>query len=50
MKRTDVEELLQQMEQFADFLFAQGKAGAGNKVLDAVSAVDNALEDGELED
>ena len=50
MNRVEVEELLQQMEQFADFLFAQGKAGAGNKVLDAVSSVDDALEGFELED
>jgi hypothetical protein len=50
MKRVEVEELLQQMEQFADFLFAQGKAGAGNAVLDAVSSVDAALEDHVLED
>jgi hypothetical protein len=49
MKRTEVEELLQQMEQFADFLFAQGKMGAGNAVLGAVDAVDNALEGFELE-
>ena len=50
MNRVEVEELLQQMEQFADFLFAQGKAGAGNAVLDAVSSVDAALEDHVLED
>jgi hypothetical protein len=50
MKRTEIEELLQQMEQFADFLFAQGKAGAGNAVLDAVGSVDAALEDHVLED
>ena len=60
MNRVEVEELLQQMEQFADFLFAQGKVGAGNEllgfietadaVLDAVGSVDAALEDHVLED
>jgi hypothetical protein len=50
MKRTDVEELLQQMEQFADFLFAQGDNSAGNRLLDAVDVADAALEDMELED
>jgi hypothetical protein len=50
MKRVEVEELLQQMEQFADFLFAQGKTGAGNAVLGAVSSVDDALEGHVLED
>jgi hypothetical protein len=50
MKRTEIEELLGKMEQFADFLFAQGKAGAGNAVLDAVGSVDAALEDHVLED
>jgi hypothetical protein len=50
MKRTDVEELLQKMEQFADFLFAQGDNGAGNRLLDAVDVADAALEDHVLED
>lgn len=50
MKRTEVEELLQQMEQFADFLFAQGKTGAGNAVLGAVDAADDALEGFELDE
>ena len=40
MKRTDVEELLQQMEQFADFLFAKGKVGAGNELLGCVETAD----------
>jgi hypothetical protein len=49
MKRTDVEELLQQMEQFADFLFAQGKTGAGNELLGFIETADAVLEDCELE-
>jgi hypothetical protein len=50
MKRVEVEELLQKMEQFADFLFAQGMTGAGNAVLGAVESADAALEDHVLED
>ena len=50
MTRVEVEELLQQIEQLADFLFEKGKTGAGNKLLDAVGAVDVALEDYVLED
>ena len=50
MKRTDVEELLQQMEQFADFLFAKGKVGAGNELLGCVETADAVLENMELED
>jgi hypothetical protein len=50
MKRTDVEELLQQMEQFADYLFAQGKTGAGNELWGAIETADAVLEDCELED
>ena len=49
MKRVEVEELLQQMEQFADFLFAQGKAGAGNELLGFIETADAVLEDCELE-
>jgi hypothetical protein len=49
MKRTDVEELLQQMEQFADYLFAQGKTGAGNELLGFIETADAVLEDCELE-
>jgi hypothetical protein len=50
MTRTEVEELLQKMEQFADFLFAQGMTGAGNAVLGAVESTDAVLENVELED
>jgi hypothetical protein len=50
MNRVEVEELLQKMEQFADFLFAQGMTGAGNAVLGAVESADAALEDYVLED
>lgn len=50
MKRTDVEELLQQMEQFADFLFAQGKNASGNDLIGFVETIDMVLEDVELED
>jgi hypothetical protein len=50
MKRVEVEEMLLQMEQFADFLFAQGMTGAGNAVLGAVESADAALEDHVLED
>ena len=50
MNRVEVEELLQKMEQFADFLFAQGMTGAGNAVLGAVESADAALEDHVLED
>jgi hypothetical protein len=50
MKRTEIEELLGKMEQFADFLFAQGDNGAGNRLLDAVDVADAALEDMEMED
>ena len=50
MKRVDVEEMLLQMEQFADFLFEKNKTGAGNALLDAIGAVDAALEDYVLED
>jgi hypothetical protein len=49
MKRTDVEELLQQMEQFADYLFAQGKICAGNELLGFIETADAVLEDCELE-
>ena len=49
MKRVEVEELLQQMEQFADFLFAQGKVGAGNELLGFIETADAVLEDCELE-
>jgi hypothetical protein len=45
MKRVEVEELLQQMEQFADFLFAQGDNSAGNRMLDAVDVAEAQLED-----
>jgi hypothetical protein len=50
MKRVEVEEMLLQMEQFADFLFEKNKTGAGNALLGAVGAVDAALEDYVLED
>jgi hypothetical protein len=50
MKRVEVEKLLLQMAQFADFLFAQGMTGAGNAVLGAVESADAALENVELED
>ena len=50
MKRTEIEDLLGKMEQFADFLFAQGMTGAGNAVLGAVESADAALEDHVLED
>jgi hypothetical protein len=50
MNRVEVEELLQQMEKFADFLFEKNKIGACNALLDAVGAVDAALEDYMLED
>ena len=50
MKRTEVEELLQKMEQFADFLFAQGKTCAGNELLGFIETADAVLEDIELED
>ena len=49
MKRTEVEELLQQMARFADFLFAQGKTRAGNELLGVIETVDAALEGCELE-
>ena len=49
MKRVEVEELLQQMEQFADFLFAQGKVSAGNELLGFIETADAVLEDCELE-
>jgi hypothetical protein len=49
MKRTDVEELLGKMEQFADFLFAQGKNCAGNELLGFIETADAVLEDCELE-
>jgi hypothetical protein len=50
MKRVEVEELLQQMEQFADFLFAQGKNASGNDLIGFVETIDVVLEDVELED
>jgi hypothetical protein len=50
MKRVDVEELLQQMEQFADFLFAQGKNCAGNELLGFIETADAVLENIELEE
>jgi hypothetical protein len=50
MKRTEIEELLGKMEQFADFLFAQGKNASGNDLLGFVETIDVVLEDVELED
>ncbi len=50
MKRTEIEELLEKMEQFADFLFAQGKNASGNDLLGFVETIDVVLEDVELED
>jgi hypothetical protein len=50
MKRVEVEELLQQMEQFADFLIAKGKISASNELLGAVETIDAVLENVELED
>ena len=50
MKRTDVEDLLQRMEQFADYLFAQGQTGAGNELWGFIETADAVLEDCELED
>jgi hypothetical protein len=49
MKRTDVEELLEKMEQFADYLFAQGQTGAGNELWGFIETADAVLEDCELE-
>ena len=49
MTRTEVEELMQKMEQFADFLFTQGKTYAGNQLLGSVETIDAALEGVELE-
>ena len=45
MTRTEIEELAQQMEKFADFLFAQGDNSAGNRMLDAVDVAEAQLED-----
>jgi hypothetical protein len=45
MTRTEIEALAQQMEKFADFLFAQGETGAGNRMLDAVDVAEAQLED-----
>jgi hypothetical protein len=45
MTRTEIEALAQQMEKFADFLFAQGENGAGNRMLDAVDVAEAQLED-----
>jgi hypothetical protein len=50
MKRVEVEELLGKMEQFADFLFAQGKNASGNDLIGFVETIDVVLEDVELED
>ncbi len=50
MKRVEVEELLEKMEQFADYLFSQGKTGAGNELWGAIETADAVLEDCELED
>jgi hypothetical protein len=48
MTRTEIEQLVQQMEKFADFLFAQGENAAGNRLLDAVDAAEAQLEDTEV--
>jgi len=45
MTRTEIEALAQQMEKFADFLFAQGDNSAGNRMLDAVDVAEAQLED-----
>ena len=50
MKRTEIEELLSKMEEFADFLFAQGKNASGNDLLGFIETVDMVLEDVELEE
>jgi hypothetical protein len=50
MKRTEIEELLEKMEQFADFLFAQGKNASGNDLIGFVETIDMVLEDVELEE
>ena len=50
MKRTEVEELLLQMEKFVDYLFAQGKTNAGNELLGFIETADAVLEDCELEE
>jgi len=49
MTRTEIEQLAQQMEKFADFLFAQGENAAGNRLLDAVDAAEAQLEELEAE-
>ena len=49
MTRKELEELVQQMEKFADFLFAQGENAAGNRLLDAVDAAEEQLEELEAE-
>ena len=50
MKRTEVEELLLQMEKFVDYLFAQGQTSAGNELLGFIETADAVLEDCELEE
>lgn len=49
MTRREVEKLLEQMEQFADFLFEKGKVGAGNELLGCIETADAVLENIELE-
>lgn len=44
MKREDVEELLQKMDEFAAFLFEKKLNGAGNNLLGAIEVIDDALE------
>ena len=44
MKRRDVEILLQQMDEFAAFLFEKKLNGAGNNLLSAIDVIDDALE------
>ena len=50
MTRTEIAELLQKMEQFADFLFAQGLNASGNDLMGFVETIDIVLEDVELSD
>lgn len=50
MKRTEVEELLSKMDEFADFLISKGKISASNELMGAIETIDAVLENVELEE